>query len=297
MKRLNPLNDFLFKKLFGEEKDKDLLIGFLNAILNSDIVNLTIENENLHRTTEEDKLGILDIKAKTITGEKFNVEVQLVNQKNMIPRTLFYWSKLFVEDFESGSNYKQLQKTVAINILGFKLEELRYESFHSIFKLREVSSNQLLTDLIEIHFIDFPKFEEENYNLKNPLHRWLLFLKEDIPQDQLREVVNMDSILNKAEEKLMKLSADPETRREYELRAKALSDERSRMEDAKEEGMEKGIAQGIEKGIAKGIEKGITQGVLKVVQSFLDSGMPLSEVAKHTPYTEEELEAMLKKKE
>lgn len=67
--------------------------------------------------------------------------------------------------------------------------------------------------------------------MNNSLHCWLLFLKEDIPVDFLRELVRMDVILNKAEEKLLKLSADPETRREYEQRAKALSDERSRLEE------------------------------------------------------------------
>ncbi|WP_066309755.1 hypothetical protein [Bacillus sp. FJAT-29814] len=75
----------------------------------------------------------------------------------------------------------------------------------------------------------------------------------------------MDGILNQAEEKLNRLSASPETRREYELREKALSDERSRLEDARE------------------------KGVLSVVRSLLASGLPLSEVAKHTPYSVEEL--------
>jgi predicted transposase/invertase (TIGR01784 family) len=270
MNRLNPLNDFLFKKLFGDEKDKDILIGFLNAILNSDIVNLTIEKENLDRINKEEKLGILDIKAKTKTGEKFNIEVQLLNQKNMIQRTLFYWSKLFVEDFESGNPYSSLQKTVTINILGFKMEELRNEYFHSTYNLREFQSKNLLTDLLEIHFIEFPKFEEISDDVNNPLHRWLLFLKEDIPENKLREVISMDVILNKAEQKLLKLSADPETRKEYERRAKAISDERSRLEDAE------------------------NAGILKVAKSLLDSGMPLYEIAKHTPYNAEELERLLK---
>ncbi|MGN7300757.1 Rpn family recombination-promoting nuclease/putative transposase [Ferdinandcohnia sp. SAFN-114] len=271
MNRLNPLNDFLFKKLFGEEKDKDILIGFLNAILKSDIVDVTIEKENLNRDKQDDKLGVLDIKAKTNMGEKFNIEVQLLDQKNMIPRTLFYWSKLYIEDFESGNPYSSLQRAVTINILDFKLDELRGEDFHTKFNLRESQSNNVLTNLLEIHFIEFPKFEEINDDVNNPLHRWLLFLKEDISEKKLREVISMDVILNKAEEKLLKLSADPETRKEYERRAKALSDERSRLEDAE------------------------NTGILKVAKSLLNGGMPLYEVAKHTPYNAEDLEQMLRK--
>jgi predicted transposase/invertase (TIGR01784 family) len=92
-----------------------------------------------------------------------------------------------------------------------------------------------------------------------------------VNQKELREVTSMDVILNKAEQKLLKLSADREARKEYERRAKALSDERSRLEDAE------------------------NAGILKVAKSLLDNGMPLYEVAKHTPYTAEELEQMLKK--
>jgi predicted transposase/invertase (TIGR01784 family) len=285
MNRLNPLNDFLFKKLFGDENDNELLIGLLNAILKINIVNITIENEKLNRFKEEEKLGILDIKAKMINGEKINIEVQLLNQKNMIPRTLFYWSKLFVEDFESGSLYKELKKTVTINILGFKLEELRDEGFHSIYKIGEAQTKNNLTDLLEIHFIEFPKFEEVTYDLRNPLHCWLLFLKDDVPDYILREVLRMD-VISKAEEKLTMLSTDPETRREYERRAKALSDERSRLEDARESGMEKGIV--------KGMEKGMEKGILSVIKGLLLKGMTLDEAAKLTPYTAEELSRLLK---
>jgi predicted transposase/invertase (TIGR01784 family) len=276
MNRLNPLNDFLFKKLFGDENDKELLIGLLNAILQIEIVNLTIENEKLDRFKEEEKLGILDIKAKMADGEKINIEVQLLNQKNMIPRTLFYWSKLFLEDFEAGRNYKELKKTVTINILGFKLEELRSESFHSIYQLGEAQTKNNLTDLLEIHFIELAKFDEVMYDLNNPLHCWLLFLKDDVPDSILREVLRMD-VISKAEEKLTMLSADPETRREYERRAKALSDERSRLEDA----------------IELGMEKGMEKGILSVIQGLLSKGMPLNEAAKLTPYTAEELSRML----
>ncbi|MBY0145175.1 Rpn family recombination-promoting nuclease/putative transposase [Neobacillus niacini] len=276
MNRLNPLNDFLFKKLFGDENDNELLIGLLNAILKIDIVNITIENEKLNRFKKEEKLGVLDIKAKMTNGEKINIEVQLLNQKNMIPRTLFYWSKLFVEDFESGCLYRELKKTVTINILGFKLEELRNESFHSTYKIGEARSKNNLTDLLEIHFIEFPKFEEITYDLNNPLHCWLLFLKEDLPESILKEVLMMD-VISKAEEKLTMLSADPETRKEYERRARALSDERSRLEDARE----------------SGIEKGIEKGILSVIKGLILKGMTLDEAAKLTPYSAEELSRMI----
>ncbi|MGG5255326.1 hypothetical protein ACQYAD_18000 [Neobacillus sp. SM06] len=104
----------------------------------------------------------------------------------------------------------------------------------------------------------------------------------------------MDAMVNKAEDKLMKLSADPETRRQYELRAKALSDERSRVGEAREAGIEQGMKQGMKQGIQQGIQQGMKMGILEMVKSLLETGMPLAEVAKHTPYTEEELRRLLR---
>lgn len=271
MERLNPLNDFMFKKIFGEEKDKEILIGFLNAILKADISDLTIENDKLSRETKDEKLGILDIKAKTNSGEKINIEVQTINKYNMVPRTLFYWSKLYIEDFKPKSDYDTLQKTVTINILNYEMQKLRNQSFHTIFQLQEKESKLVLTDLLEIHFIEVPKFfKKSSYDVNNPLHRWLLFLNKDVPDSLLKEVTQMDSLLQKAEEKFERLSSDPDTRKEYEARAKALSDEISRLNGAEREG------------------------ILKVAKSLLDSGMPLAEVANHTPYSAEELERYLK---
>ena len=93
-------------------------------------------------------------------------------------------------------------------------------------------------------------------------------------------------VISKAEEKLAMLSADPETRKQYERRAKALSDERSRLEDAKEEGMEIGVE--------KGLEKGLEKGILSVIRGLLAKGMPLTEAANLTPYSVEELDKKLK---
>lgn len=233
MKRLRPLNDVIFKKLFGEKKDKHLLISFLNAILNYDVVDVDIQEEKLTKETLDSKQGILDIKAKTYAGEKINIEVQLLNQYNMIQRTLFYWSKLYTENFKTKGNYKDLSKTVTINLLGFTLFE--ESPYHTTYHLYEDTSKQRLTDLLEIHFIEFPKFEQIDKNLHNSLHCWLLFLKGDIADSLLKEVIQMDELIQQANDKLMFLASDDETRRLYELREKHLSDEITRIEGAKEE--------------------------------------------------------------
>lgn len=227
-KKLRPLNDVVFKKLFGENHDKILLIQFLNSVLHADISDLTIREEKLTIEKVEDKQGILDIKAELKNGERINIEVQLLNQHNMIHRTLFYWSKLYSENFKKKGNYSDLKKTIVINILGFNL--LEEVPFHSSYHLYEDKFKVLLTDLIEVHFIEFPKFLSIEKDLNNPLHRWLLFLQGDAPEATLKEVCNMDSIIDMADKKLSFLSADEEIQRLADLKEKADADRIARDE-------------------------------------------------------------------
>lgn len=248
MNRMKPLNDIVFNKLFGDEKSKSLLIGLLNSILNEDIHDIAIQERRIEPETIEGKLSILDIKATGNTGEKFNIEVQLLDEKNMVQRSLYYWAKLFTENFRAGKNYNTLSRTVVINILDFNLNELNGEAFHTRFRLHEVASKTVLTDLMEMHFIECKKFKMIEQDMHNPLHRWLLFLQEDTPNEILKEVLGMDQTLKEAEERLAFLSSDPDVRRQYEDREKALSAERSRMDSA----MEHGLAISIKKRLNKG---------------------------------------------
>lgn len=97
--KLDPKNDVVFQKIFGIEKNKDILISFLEAILDDEKIDIeSIELEEKILNSEmilDEKIGILDIRVKTTKGIQINIEIQLINQYNMIQRTLFYWSKLF----------------------------------------------------------------------------------------------------------------------------------------------------------------------------------------------------------
>ncbi|WP_242249111.1 Rpn family recombination-promoting nuclease/putative transposase [Bacillus cereus group sp. BfR-BA-01328] len=232
--RLKPLNDVIFKKLFGEEDSLDFLEGFLTALLGFEVTDLLIESEKLSIENINDKQGILDIKATmSQTNEKINIEVQLSNQHNMIERTLFYWSKLYTENFKKGEDYTTLTKTIAINILNFDM--LPINNFHSKYQLFESQEKTLLTKLLELHFIEYPKFKKYTADLNNTLHRWLLFLQEDVPAKTLEEVIEMDKTIAKAESKLKRLSADEETKRMYDLREKFLSDTKTQINGEKRE--------------------------------------------------------------
>ncbi|WP_331497350.1 Rpn family recombination-promoting nuclease/putative transposase, partial [Romboutsia ilealis] len=154
---LNPKIDFVFKKIFGSEEHPEILISFLNAVLKPQkpIVSVEIKNSDLEKEYIEDKFSRLDVKALTSNKEIINIEIQLKNEYNMIQRSLYYWSKLYEEQLSEGDRYDKLSRTVCINILDFKY--LKNDRFHNGYRLKEIETNEELTDLQEIHFIEIPK--------------------------------------------------------------------------------------------------------------------------------------------
>ena len=145
-------------------------------------------------------------------GMQIDIEVQLNNQYNMDKRTLFYWGKLFLEGIKQGEDYIKLSKVITINILDF--DYLDIAKFHSTYHLWEDNeADYLLTDLIEVHFIELPKFRRfDKKDLRgNPLHRWLKFFDKMLSEEELKELTEMDSAIKRAEKKLEYLSSDEET--------------------------------------------------------------------------------------
>jgi predicted transposase/invertase (TIGR01784 family) len=176
VKRLKVKNDFIFQKIFGQAENKEILISFLNAALeledNKKLDDIEIiENTKLKRDSIDDKLGILDIRARIVTGEQINIEIQLVNQYNIGQRTLFYWSKIFAEQLKEGQPFNDLKKTITINILDFNY--VNVDSYHTAFHIREDRYRDYkLTDMLEIRFIELPKFRKAKPDLSKPLDRW-----------------------------------------------------------------------------------------------------------------------------
>lgn len=276
--RLRPTNDFIFKKLFGEEQSKPALLSLLNAILRLSNENrltdvLIIENKELTKEQLEDKTGRLDIRAETMDGVQIDIEMQLVNEMNMDRRTLFYFGKLFLQSIKAGDSYHALKKTITINFVDFKFLPVR--KFHSSFHLYEDQEKEImLTDMMEIHFIELPKFRAARYDLHDPLHRWLLFLEQNIPENLLEELMAMDPTIRGAEEQLEMLSSDEKARIMYEFR------ENSRIE--RNSLIKSGWIQGEQAGIEKGIEKGIDEGRKEIIRKFFDAGMDIEKIAEIT---------------
>ncbi|MGV8983117.1 Rpn family recombination-promoting nuclease/putative transposase [Clostridium sp.] len=280
MERLKPLNDFIFKKTFGEEETKDNLIALLNAILSKKdrdkLVTLEIvENKELTPELIGDKTGIIDVRAKTADGTQLEIEVQLTNQHNMDKRTMWYWGEMFSEGIKKGDDYKNLTKVITINIVDFEYINIP-NKFHTTFHLWEDGDKDyMLTDVVEIHFIEMAKFRKlENKNLKeDKLQRWLSFLSEDISEKELGELMDMDADIKKAEEKIEYLSSDPKTLELYKARERSLHERANMLSSARDE---------------KGIE---------VATNLLKLGVSIDIIIKATDLSEEKVLQIKKKLE
>ena len=177
--------DFSFKQIFGKEKNKEITIVLLNAILqktgHQPIVDVSFENIEIGDETEEDKQSKLAILVTTQDQKMLNIEIQFNNRYDMKKRTVYYWSRLFSQRLNSGEAYKSLQPVIMINILNFDIFHKETEAFHTSFHLYEDQQKFPLTDVMEIHFVEMTKLIKAWHdNVLDPwndvLARWLLLL-------------------------------------------------------------------------------------------------------------------------
>ena len=242
---LSPKVDFVFKKIFGNEKHPNILISFLNAVIKpTDLIkSVQIKNTDIEKEHIEDKYSRLDIKAITNNGEHINIEIQVKNEYNMIKRSLYYWSKMYEGQLTKGQDYDTLSRTICINILDFKY--LKNDNFHNCYRLKEKTTNEELTDVMELHFIEIPKLRklENSEDISDMLEAWITFIES--PTSELIDKLEMSSDeIKEAKEELLRLSGNDKERERYEKRFESLLEQNSLLANAERKGLEKGKKEG-----------------------------------------------------
>ena len=241
---LPPKMDFVFKRIFGNENHPNVLISFLNAILNpvDPIKSVILKDTTIEKSHLEDKYSRLDVKAMTNKGEHINIEIQLKDEYNMIKRSLYYWSKLYEGQLENGENYQKLSRTICINLLDFNL--LNHDKFHSVYRLKDCETDEELTDVMELHFIELKKMKDVNRveEVKTKLEAWLYFINQ--PDSELvQELEKVEVEIKEAKAELVRLSGDRKERERYEKRRESRLNEVSALSYAEEKGIQKGVKQ------------------------------------------------------
>lgn len=302
--------DFAFKQVFGKTGNEPILLAFLNAALQltkeKRIASVEILNPVIQREHIEDKASVLDIHAKTEQGEHVNIEIQLANKFDMKKRTLYYWSRIYASQIQKGTPYTDLAKTITINILNFRfLQET--DRFRTTFHLYEDQEQFLLTDVLEIHFMEIPKLMDkwEQHAVDphdNELERWLLLLEADDHEEirkELEGIAMKDPVLKRVFEEWEDLSRDEKKWVEYESRRKAILDELAavreaeiRQQRAEQRAREKGLAEGLAEGLEKGLAEGERQKAIKMAMKMLEKGKDVDEIAFFTELSVEEIQKL-----
>lgn len=282
MTLMDPKVDFVFKRIFGSEKNKNLLISFLNSVFDGryDLIQeIDLKNTDNEKDGVEHKFSRLDIKAITDRGEIINIEIQRSDRKDMVQRSLYYASKMIQEQLDGKEdvgnnkktykNYRKMQRVVAINIVNFNCTDS--EHFHSFSNLTSNEGHQL-TDLIEIHFLELPKFATQIKAGENLLECWMEFLDKKESQN-LTEKKEIFPELKQATVELNRLSLDQSERELYEKRLETLRDEEALLQQAEEKGVEKGKEIGKE----IGKEELLTNQILRALKRGRDKAFIMDE--------------------
>jgi predicted transposase/invertase (TIGR01784 family) len=204
-KYLNPFTDFGFKKIFGEEASKPLLIDFLNALLaqNDKIIDLNFKNNEQLGQTDLERKAIYDIYCDNEKGEKFIVELQKAKQNYFKERTIYYATFPIREQAEKGDWNYNLKAVYCIGILDFTFDDYetepeKSEVVHTI-KLKN-QNGKTFYDKLTFIYLEMPNFKLNENQLKTRLDKWLYFIKH-LEDFQAIPSIIADEVFNQAFEK------------------------------------------------------------------------------------------------
>jgi predicted transposase/invertase (TIGR01784 family) len=286
MTTINPRVDLAFKKIFGVEENKDLLISLINSIVgkSDQVSDVTLLNPYNPKNFATDKLSILDIKATNHEGKRFNIEMQITDEADYDKRALYYWAKIYTEQLKSSDNYSKLEKAIGIHILNFtSIPDAK--KYHNVFHITEKDTSLIYFKDLELHTIELTKFIDNSEQdlagiltkVKTALDMWSTFLmRNDLlnPENLPQELNNPD--LKKAIEVLKVMNFSAEEREAYEDRRKWLMIEENTLQNyerkGKEEGIKIGRTEGIEIGVEKGIEIGVEKGRTEGIEIGVEKG-------------------------
>jgi len=249
---LNPRNDIAFKKIFGTEKNKDILKHFLNDIIvvgdKKPIKEVTLLNPMLHPEAIHKKQSIVDVLCEDEDGVKYIVEMQVAKVGGFEKRAQYYAAKTYASQPDEGDEYQSLKEVIFLAITEYEMfpKKKDYKSVHVV-----LDDKTYETDLKDFSFtfLELPKFKKSKEELESYEEKWCYFLKHADDAEDMDELIReSEEVIKKAYDELKTHNWSNAELTAYEASEKSARDARAResyvREEAREEGRLKGILEG-----------------------------------------------------
>ena len=293
---VNFYTDFAFKKLFGTEVNKDLLISFLNALLHGreEIREITYLNTEHLGTQEYDRRAVFDVYCKNEKGEYFLVEMQKGEQQFFKDRSIYYSTFAIREQAPRGEWNYGLKGIYTIGILNFCFENADPSYYHEV-KLLDTKTKEVFYDKLTFIYLEMPKFTKTEAELETLFDKWLYVIR-NLASLMERPRALQEKVFQHLFEAAEIAKFDKKERYEYEESLKAYRDLFSMVETAKLKGHAEGLEEGLKEGHAKGLEEGLAQGLREVERNKISTarklkqlGLALADIVSVSGLSEEEI--------
>lgn len=241
-KFINPFTDVGFKRIFGQEINKDLLLDFLNALLEGErqVKSITLLDKEQIPLYEDDRGLTYDVYCTDENGEQFIVEMQNQNHLNFKDRTVYYLSQAIARQGYKGAQWKyDLKAVYGVFFLNFYLPDANHHKLRTDILLADRSTQEVFSDKLRFIFIELPSFVKEEDECVNDFERWIYVLKN---MDTLQRLPFQarKSVFQKLEEVVTLASLSKDEREKYDESLKVLRDRISELAYAEQKGVEKG---------------------------------------------------------
>ena len=274
---VNPYTDFGFKLLFGTPVNKDLLIGFLNALFRGEqeVTDVTYLNAEQLGRAEWDRKAVFDVYCENVKGERFIVEMQKARQKYFKDRSVFYSTFPIREQAKVGDWDYELKSVYTVGILNFVFDEDKddEEYYHHEVKLMDVGRKEVFYEKLTFIYLEMPKFRKREEELETLFDKWMFVLK-NLATLLDRPAALQERVFKRLFETAEIARFSESEMRDYEESLKNLRDLGNVLNTAKEEGRKEGRKEGIE----------------TMALRMRDDGMPLEVIAKYTGLSVEEIQ-------
>ncbi|MDD7080602.1 MAG: Rpn family recombination-promoting nuclease/putative transposase [Prevotella sp.] len=290
---ISLLTDFGFKRIFGSDINKDLLIDFLNSLFNGEQVvkNVTYLNSEHVGDVYAERKAIFDVYCENEHGEKFIVEMQNAYQTYFKDRSLYYATFPIREQAPKGDNWNfKLQHVYVVALLNYEMsdEAFSHESINHDVGLLDKQTHKVFNNKLTFKYVEIARFNKDINELETNFDKWLYVLRNLSRLDNQPTYLR-NEVFNRLFSQAEIARFDKKELKAYEDSLKAYRDIKNSLDTAKEEGRAEGLAEGLEKGLEKGRAEGASEKALTIAREMLALNISVDTIKKVTGLTDNEI--------